>query len=106
MNDTNYIGGVVKILEIPKQKTMNNDIAVLTIRVQFLQFRNTKVTTLTLWGNLAYDVVKYYQVDDYILIEGYLSLQNKKLSQFIRKNSKIVNISVVKIYPIFLAQIT
>jgi hypothetical protein len=28
MSDTNYIGGIVKILEVPKQKFLNNTTAV------------------------------------------------------------------------------
>jgi hypothetical protein len=33
MSDTNYIGGIVKILEVPKQKFLNNT-AVTEFRVQ------------------------------------------------------------------------
>ena len=37
MSDTNYIGGIVKILEVPKQKFLNNTIAVTEFRVQLPQ---------------------------------------------------------------------
>lgn len=101
MNDTNYIGSIVKILEIPKQKIIHNDILVIKIRVQLSQFRNTKIVTLVFWGNLAYDVINYYKISDYILIEGYLSLQDKKSSKLTTKNQKKVEITVLNIYPFF-----
>ena len=35
MSDTNSIGGLVKILETPKQKIINNNIFITRLRVQF-----------------------------------------------------------------------
>jgi hypothetical protein len=34
--------------------------------------------TSNLWGNLARDVATYYKINDYILIEGYLSLRDAR----------------------------
>jgi hypothetical protein len=48
-----------------------------------------------LWGNLARDVLEYYKVNDYIIIEGYLSISKKK-------KSKKVEITVLKAYPFLL----
>jgi hypothetical protein len=45
MSDTNYIGGIVKILEVPKQKFLNNT-AVTEFRVQLPQVRNTTIVHL------------------------------------------------------------
>ena len=70
MIDTNYVGSIVKILEIPEQKLINeNNIPTLKIRAQLSQFRGTKIINLSFWGNLAYDVANYYKINDYILIE-------------------------------------
>jgi hypothetical protein len=46
MSDTNYIGGIVKILEVPKQKFLNNTTAVTEFRVQLPQVRNTTIVHL------------------------------------------------------------
>ena len=96
MTDTNYIGSIVKILETPNQKFFNNNISVTKFRVQLPQVRNTKVVNLVFWGNLARDVANYYKINDYILIEGYLSLTQQQ-------TSKKVEITVLKVYPFLLS---
>ena len=104
MSDTNYIGGVIKILESPKQKILKNNILVTKFRAQIPQLKNTRIVTLSFWGNLARDVVTYYKVNDYLIIEGYLSLRNKKknLNRTILKSKK-VEITVLKVYPFLLS---
>jgi single-stranded DNA-binding protein len=103
MSDTNLVSGMVKILETPKQKIFNSDIPVTQFRVQFPQFRSSYVVHLTFWGNLARDVVNYYKINDYILIEGYISLRNKPISNGMVPKSKKVEITVLKIYPFLLS---
>jgi hypothetical protein len=102
MNDTNYIGGIVKILEIPKQKVLNNDIIVATFRAQLPQVRQSKIVHLKFLGNLAKDITNYYKVNDYVLIEGYLSLRNTQISNTTVSFSKKVEITVLKVHPFFL----
>jgi single-stranded DNA-binding protein len=103
MSDTNYIGGIVKILEVPKQKFLNNTTAVTEFRVQLPQVRNTTIVHLIFWGNLARDVATYYKINDYILIEGYLSLRDKRSSNIIAQPSKQIEITVLKLYPFLLS---
>ena len=103
MVDTNYISGIVKILENPVQTVFNNNIAITKFRVQFPQVRKNIIINLALWGNLGRDVVDYYQVNDYILIEGYLSLRDKQTTNSRIKNSKKVEITVLKVYPFLLS---
>ena len=103
MSDTNYIGGIVKILEVPKQKFLNNTTAVTEFRVQLPQVRNTTIVHLIFWGNLARDVATYYKINDYILIEGYLSLRDKRSSNSIAQPSKQIEITVLKLYPFLLS---
>jgi len=98
MGDTNYIGSIVKIIEIPNKKFFNKTIPITKFRAQLPQVRNNAIITLSFWGNLANDVANYYKINDYILIEGYLSIRNKRL-----KNSKKVEITVFKIYPFLLS---
>jgi len=90
MSDTNYIGSIVKVLEIPKQKTLKGNISFTECRVQFPQFRSSRIIKLVFWGKLASEVANYYRVNDYMLIEGYLSTVNKK-------SLKKVEITVLKV---------
>ena len=103
MNDTNYIGAIVKILENPKQKVFNNNISFTEFRAQLPQIRNTQVVSLSVWGNLARDVANYYKVNDYVIIEGYLSLRDKQTPNLTIQISKKVEITVLKIYPFLLS---
>ena len=102
MSDTNFIGGVVKVLETPKQIIINDNIFVTRFRVQFPQVRNNSIVHLKFWGNLAREVAKYYQTNDYILIEGYISLVNSELYNVTNRTPKKIEITVLKIYPIAL----
>jgi len=84
MNDTNFIAGIVKVLETPRQKIIKKNILVTTFRVQFPQVRKNSIVSLKIWGDLGHDVGTYYKINDYILIEGYLAIKtkkNKKLQQ-------------------------
>ena len=98
MGDTNYIGGIVKILETPRQKIFRStmEISCTECRVQFPQSRGNKVINVVFWGKLASDVASYYQVNDYIIIEGYLSIVNK---QALKK----VEITAFKVFPFVLS---
>jgi hypothetical protein len=58
---------------------------------------------LIFWGNLARDVSSYYQINDYIMVEGYLSLNNKHLLNKVKQNSKQFEITVLKVYPFLLS---
>lgn len=101
MADTNYISSIVKILETPNQKSFNNTLSVTRFRAQLPQFKTTRIVNLIFWGNLAKTVGNYYQINDYILIEGYLSLNNKHLLSNVNQNSKRVEITVLKVYPFY-----
>jgi single-stranded DNA-binding protein len=103
MSDTNFVGGVVKILETPKQNIINNNILVTSFRVQFPQVRKNCIVHLKFWGNLARDVETYYKINDYILIEGYLSLSEKQTSNLNGQTPKKIEITVLKIYPFLLS---
>jgi len=103
MSNTNYISSIVKILEIPNQTFFNDSIPVTKFRVQFPQMRSTRIINLIFWGNLAKDIGNYYKVNDYIMIEGYLSLNHKNLLSSTKKNSKKVEITVLKVYPFLMS---
>lgn len=103
MGDINYVATVVKILEKPIQVVSNDKVIMTEFRAQFAQIRNMRIITIRLWGNLARDIVNYYQINDYIMIEGYLSLSNsskKKSDKLLKSKLKKADITVLKIYPI------
>ena len=98
---TNYIIGIVKILEKPKLKILENNILITQFRVQLPQIKNALIISLVFWGNITQDIAKYYKVNDYIIVEGYVSLQNNKiLADLIR--SQGIQLTVLKTYPLYL----
>lgn len=99
----NYMGAIVKILETPKQKVINSNTLVIKFRAQLPQVRKSRIVKLVIWGKLARAVLDYYKVNDYILIEGYVSLRdnNNNLNRN-KKPLKNVTISVLKVYPFLL----
>nr|YP_010472236.1 hypothetical protein NDC64_pgp107 [Navicula tsukamotoi]UVG41701.1 hypothetical protein [Navicula tsukamotoi] len=100
MGDTNYIGSVVKILEKPVQRVISDKIVRTDFRVQLAQVRNIQIAHLVFWGNLARDIINNYQVNDYIMIEGYLSLPNKTNQKLGKDKLKKAQITVLKVYSI------
>ena len=98
----NYIGAIVKILEKPKQKFLNSNTLVLTFRAELPQVRKNRIVKLVILGNLARVVLSYYKINDYILIEGYVSIRENITSKLNKKLFKKVTITVVKIYPFLL----
>ena len=100
MGDTNYLGSVVKILEKPVQTIVDDKLLKSECRAQLAQIRNTRIVTLVFWGNLARDAVNSYQINDYIMIEGYLSLPKKRTSELVEGNFQKVEIAVLKSFPL------
>lgn len=78
MGDTNHFSGIVKILENPKQRYIDSSNLITTFRVEVPQKRKNTIVRLVFWGNLGREVNKFYRINDYILIEGYISLRPKK----------------------------
>lgn len=102
MGNTNYFSGIVKVLETPHQCLIHDQKAMITFRVEIPQNRNNKIICLVFWGKLGHEVKNFYRINDYILIEGYISLQKKKQVSTIIPNPKQVTITVLKVYPFLL----
>ena len=96
MSDITYIEGIVKILETPKQKSINNDITFVKFRAQLTSVRKNQIVTIMFWGNLAQDIISYYKINQYLLIEGYPSFRN---STNLKQTSKRVEITGLRVYP-------
>ena len=90
---------LVKIIRKPEQSFFKNDTSLVEIIWKFYQFRNNSknICKLSVWGRLSYDIIKYYNVNDYLIIEGFLA---RRKSNF--ENLDIItdiDVSVSKIYP-------
>ena len=99
MTDINYAISMVKILEKPRQKVLKGNILVTKFRAQLPQIRNNRIINLVFWGNLAHDVASYYQVNDYIMIEGYLSSIRRPKNNLVQTSQKLC-ITVIKLYSV------
>jgi len=104
MGDINYMGATVRILEIPTIKLTKTETPYTKFRVQLSRLRvkrrsNTILTVLA-WGRFAQDIVKYYRINDYVFIEGYLS--NRRLSSQNQTSKEFIQVTLFKIFPIFL----
>lgn len=95
----NYSCFIVKIVNEPISSQFKNNISLVEMLVKFSTVRKVKaIETLRVlvWGNLAEDIIKYYQVNDYIIIEGYV----RNFSDTGIKDQ--VEVSVKKVYPFLL----
>ena len=94
----NYISCIIRILEIPKIELGSNNIEMVRFRVQLPSIRNKVQSPIviysTIWGNLAYDIISYYRINDYALIEGYISTCSNN-----KKNDSSINLNITKLYP-------
>lgn len=95
MNDRNFLSAIVKVLENPKEQITSENIRVTTFHAQFPQVRKNSIIFLKIWDHLENNTKKNYNVNDYLLIEGYLAIKNEK-----NRNFKL-QITVLKIYPFF-----
>jgi hypothetical protein len=101
----NYVSFIVKIIQPPEQSFFEDDTSVTELFVKFPQTGSKnffETIHLSFWGNLAYEIVEYYQVNDYILIEGYISLRENFSGNVISTNDKEIEISVFKVFPFIL----
>lgn len=101
----NYCTFIVKILKKPEKIYFEDDLCVVELPAKFYQFKKSpfdKYLTLRFWGNLANDIVEYYEVNDYAIIEGYISLGKTKNEARLNRTNQQIEISVFKIYPYLL----
>ena len=102
MGYINYFCGIVKVLENPLQTFVTDQISLTVARAELPQARNQQLLTLQFWGNLGRDLQIYYQPNDYVLIEGYISTSNKSNITIAPINSQQIILTVLKVYPLVL----
>lgn len=101
---TNYISSIVKILETPSQLVFNKNkvVQITKCRAQLPQTRINAIVNLVFWGQLGQDITNYYEINDFIIVEGYVSFRDKKLNNPRQTNLKKVEITVLKVHPFLL----
>jgi len=101
----NYSIFIVKIIKSPEQSFFEDDTSVTEVLVQFPQFLNknySDIFQISVWGSLAHDVAQYYKLNDYLIIEGSLSLRENHSDTFRIKKDKQLEFTVLKLYPFLL----
>ena len=89
---------VVKVTNEPVH-LIYKECQTIEIKVQFPVFRqknSKKELTIMLWGNYREDFLKYYKINDYLVIEGILTLKGYKNDE---NEAKVI---VKKLYPFLL----
>jgi len=101
----NYGIFAVKVIKNSGQSFFSDGTSLTELTVQLPQVRKNNIKVIlqvSIWGKLSYDVAKYYQPEDYIIIEGYISLKNINTDRVINLSDKQIEISVFKLYPLLL----
>nr|YP_004376662.1 hypothetical protein FispC_p097 [Fistulifera solaris]BAK19028.1 conserved hypothetical protein [Fistulifera solaris] len=101
MTSINYIAGIIKILELPRQELLENNILITRFRGQLPLLRTTQIIELMFWGNFAQDVTSYCKMGDYLLVEGYISLVKNETLNYSSLPMKKVQLTVSKAYPLY-----
>ena len=101
----NYVILTVKVLQNSGQSFFQDGTGLTELMVQLPQISKNYpnlIVHLSIWGKLSYDVAKYYKLDDYIIIEGYILIKNLNVSSLnsLSLIEKQVEISVFKLYPL------
>jgi len=101
----NYAIFTVKVIKNSGQSFFKDGTSLTELTVQLPQVQKNRpkiILQLSIWGKLSYDIAKYYQPEDYVIIEGYISLRDITLNQVLKLSNKQLEISVFKFYPLLL----
>lgn len=101
----NYVILTVKVVNNSGQSFFNDGTSLTELTVQLPQVRKSNIKILlqlSIWGKLSYDVAKYYKPNDYIIIEGYISMRDINIDDLINLIDRKVEISVFKLYPLLI----
>ena len=95
----NYTSFIIKILNKPHYTIYEQKIPFTEALGKFYQFQNNSHTIckLSFWGQSAYEILKYYKTNDYVLVEGYLSFRQSHFEKFDLTTE--VEISIFEVYP-------
>ena len=104
----NYSTFIVKLLENPQQSSFENNIRVTEVVAEFsTKYKKSNPSRNTVrvsaWGELSDNLMNHFQKNDFLVIEGILSLiDNYYYNNPQQSSKKIVEITVTNFYPYFL----
>lgn len=104
----NYSTFIVKLLENPQQSSFENNIRVTEVVAEFsTKYKKSNPSRNTVrvsaWGELSDNLMNHFQKNDFLVIEGILSLRDNYYYNNPQQSSKkIVEITVTNFYPYFL----
>ena len=99
----NYTFFLVKIISKPEQSFFKEKKALTEVTVKYIpvskKFNCVDTFTMSIWGTLSYDIIKYYNINDYVLVEGFISIRNTNFKNETYIKDKQIDLSVLKVYP-------
>ena len=98
----NYGSFIIKILEKPIQTAFNDEIYVIKFMGQYPTIATKKFETkikIAIWRSSLDDLSTYFFVNDYIIIEGYISFRDTDFNKKNSMNRKQIEISAFRVYP-------
>jgi hypothetical protein len=101
----NYASFIVKIIEKSEQSFFDNNTSVTEFLVKCPQIRSNdsgSIFQISVWQTSTSDNIEYYQVNDYIVIEGYISFRENLIHTSNFQTDNLIEISIFKIYPFLL----
>ena len=98
----NYFSGIIQMLETPKEIFLDDEAVGASFFAELPQIRGRTIIEVYFWGRLSFDIIDSYQIYDYILVEGYLSLRPIELIESVERDFNQVTLSVLKLYPFLL----
>lgn len=101
----NFITCAIRVFEFPEIKLYQNKIPYLKFNVELVPGRKIKNITMIkaeIWGDLVYDLAKYYSINDYLIIEGYFSTFYFKNNTNQMGKKKAIKLHINRFYPFLL----
>ena len=100
----NYITLIGKIVQNPEQSFFENGESITETLIEFTPINSNKVIEyckISLWGDFEQELVRNYNLNDFIIVEGYLSYADDYDSIISKQNFNSFEIIATKIHSIF-----
>jgi len=101
----NYITCIVRLLEIPQVELDTNNNPSIQFNVEISQVRNrleSVIIKAIIWGDLAFSLLEYATVNDYLLVEAYI-FTNYSVTEYLIKLNDKPKLNIYRIYPLFIS---
>ena len=89
-----------QIIQIRKETGRHNPIRQNVKVIKNKVDANSKnVLNISIWGNLSANLLKNPKINDYFIIEGYISIRKTLSTLEIAQQDKQIDISILNMYP-------